>query len=63
MSGGGPLNLLRVHFTINVLRVLSVNSPTGCSAENQPVTWDGLRAQRGTPFTATRDRANFETCS
>src|SRR6185503_13497464 len=46
--------------SVRVWRVLSVNSPTGCSAETQPVTWDGLRAQRGTPFTATRERAKLK---
>jgi hypothetical protein len=35
-------------------RVLSANSPTGCSAEKQPVTGHGLRARRGAPFAATR---------
>src|SRR5262245_49765672 len=35
-------------------RVLSANSPTGCSADKQPVTWDGLCARRGAPFAATR---------
>src|SRR6185503_9981590 len=46
--------------SVRVWRVLSVNSPTGCSAETQPVTWDGLRPQRGAPFTATRERAKLK---
>src|SRR5262245_45270063 len=34
--------------------------PTGCSVEKQPATWGDLRAQRGgTPFTATREPADF----
>jgi hypothetical protein len=35
-------------------RVLSVNSPIGCSVDKQPVTGHDLRARRGAPFTATR---------
>ena len=58
-------------FQNELQRVLSANSPSGCSAEQQPVTWDGLRpfdlaqgvlsivegrAQRGAPFAATREQ-------
>ena len=39
-----------------LFRVLSANSPTGCSADKQPVTGHGLRARRGAPFAATRLR-------
>ena len=45
----------------NLVRVLSANSPTGCSADKQPVTGHGLRARRGAPFAATR--LGFETSS
>ena len=47
--------VLRWANVIGFWRVLAVISPTGCSAEKQPVTWDGLRAQRGAPLTATRE--------
>ena len=32
---------------ITFRRGLSANSPAECSAEKQPVTWDGFRAPRG----------------